>query len=48
MVGDFPWLERLIKLMTEACGKVIGRENRDGYIMTKLASYKRMPKFELK
>ena len=41
-------VERLIKLVTEACGKVIGRENRDGYIMAKLASYKRMPKFESK
>ena len=51
-VGDFPChtqsVERLIKLVTEACGKVIGRENRDGYIMAKLASYKRMPKFESK
>ena len=49
-IGDFPChtqsLERLINLVIEACGKVIGRENRGGYIMAKLASYKRMAKFE--
>ena len=41
-------VERMIKLVTESSKKVSGVENRDGFVKSKLASYKRMAKFETK
>ena len=41
-------VERSVKLVTEASGKTVGPQNRDGFIKTTLESRKHMPKFESK
>jgi hypothetical protein len=41
-------VERCVKLVTEASGKVCGHENRDGYIRATLKSRSMMPKFNTK
>lgn len=41
-------VERCVKLVTEAAGKVCGHESRDGYIRTTLKSRSLMPKFDTK
>lgn len=41
-------VERCVKLVTEAAGKVCGHENREGFIKTTLRSRFLMPKFDSK
>lgn len=41
-------VERSIKLITEASFSVVGSENRDGFIRTKLSSREKMPVFNTK
>lgn len=41
-------VERCVKLVTKATGKVCGHENRDGYIRTIFKSRSLMPKFDTK
>jgi hypothetical protein len=41
-------VERIVKLVTEASGKTVGPQNRDGFIRATLESRKHMPKFESK
>jgi len=41
-------VERAIKLVTDASAFVVGHENRDGYIKTRIEGRKRLPIFESK
>ena len=41
-------VERIVKLVSEACGKTVGAQNRDELIRATLESRKRMSKFESK
>ena len=41
-------VERMIRLVSEASGKVFGQDARDGYIKAKLDSRRQLPEFETK
>jgi hypothetical protein len=49
---DFPChtqaVERIIKLVTDASGSVVGEQNRDGFIRARIEGRKRLPTFESK
>jgi len=41
-------VERMIRLVSEASGKVFGQDARDGYIKAKLESKKELPEYNTK
>jgi len=41
-------VERMIRLVSEASGKVFGQDARDGYVKAKLDSRTQLPEFETK